>query len=79
MEIYCFSLIGNIQGFANSILDDDDFDDLNTPVMAHRSRRSTEESSSFKEVESLIPTNYSIHEPPPTNNSETFTYIFFLP
>jgi hypothetical protein len=43
-----------------------------------RSRRSTEAFSSFKDFENLIPKNYSIHEPPPTNNSEATRVDFSI-
>jgi len=61
----------------DALLDDDDMDDGMSPLRVFtRSRRSAEAFTSFKDAETLIPANYSIHEPPPTNNS-TFAYSPF--
>ncbi|OXA56740.1 Gamma-aminobutyric acid receptor subunit rho-2 [Folsomia candida] len=71
----CFSFLGSCEAFPEPFDDDEFYDGVVSPLRAYatnaRSRRSPEDKfSTIKDAESLIPSNYSIHEPPPTNNSE---------
>lgn len=71
----CFSFLGSCEAFPEPFDDDEFYDGVVSPLRAYatnaRSRRSPEDKfSTIKDAESLIPSNYSIHEPPPTNNSK---------
>ncbi|CAG7832575.1 unnamed protein product [Allacma fusca] len=50
--------------------DEDDLEDFEQPH-GFRLRRSPEAFQSLKDVENLVPVNYSIHEPPPTEGNAT--------